>query len=144
MSTLLVDDHLLGDLIGDSLPQVLRRFARRNDFATTNLFYYRLCRAAVEARGGPLTGHWDAGRREQASRSLLQLSDDIRILPMRDLAFRMAALTRDFQLSALGAEAVAAAEALGARVLVWSGDVGPRIRTACTDLGIRYEPVDRS
>ena len=144
MSTVLVDDHLLADLIGDTVPEALARVLRRNSVATTNLFYVRLCRAAVAARGGSITGGWDRDRRQEMARSLLELPEDVQVLPMQELAFRMATLARDFGLSTLGAEAVAAAETRGARLCVWSGDVGPRIREACTDLRIRHQAIERS
>jgi hypothetical protein len=62
---------------------------------------------------------------------------------MRQLAFRMAALAHDHQLSTLGAEALAAAESLDARLLVWGGDDGPRIRAAAGALGLDYVTVSR-
>jgi len=143
VSTIVLDDHLLGDVIGDTIPPHLARLMKRREVATTNLYYVRLCKAAVSARGGAITRHWDAIRREQAARSLLELPDAIQILPMRDLAFRIATLARDFRLSTLGAEAVAAAEALRAQVCVWEGDAGPRIRDACAELRLRHHEIQR-
>ena len=144
MSIILVDDHLLADLIGDAVPEGLARLLRRSTVATSNLFYVRLCRAAVKAQGGPITGSWDRNRRQEMARSLLELPEDIQIPPMQELAFRMASLATDFALSTLGAEAVAAAERLGAQLCVWSGDVGPRIRDACQDLRIRHRTIERN
>ena len=52
-------------------------------------------------------------------------------------------VNRHSGLSMLGAEAAAAAEHLGARLVVSSRDDGPGIRTACMSLRIRYSTVAR-
>lgn len=46
-------------------------------------------------------------------------------------------------LSTLGSEAVAAAEALGVRILASNRDDRPGIRQACGQLGIAYSTIDR-
>jgi hypothetical protein len=63
---------------------------------------------------------------------------------MRNLTFRMAELARDYPLSALGAEAIAATEASGGHLCVWEGDDGPNIRACCETLGIRYQTITRN
>ena len=143
MSVVVVDDHLLGDILGDTIPQPLSALLKRNDVATTNLYYFRLCRAALAGRGGVLTGLWSLERRQQAIRSLTALPPDIGVVPMQRLSFRMAELARDHHLSALGAEAVAAAEVAGGRLCVWEGDDGPNIRSSCRALGVSYSTVSR-
>ena len=143
MSVVVVDDHLLGDIIGEMVPHSLSILLRRNNVATTNLYYFRLCRAALSGRGGVLTGLWSSERRQQAIRSLAALPPDIEVVPMQALSFRMAELARDQHLSALGAEAVAAAEAGGGRLCVWEGDDGPNIRSSCATLGIGYRTISR-
>lgn len=55
----------------------------------------------------------------------------------------MAELARDHGLSALGAEAVAAAETLQARLVVWDGNHGRNIHAACKNVGVAYETVPR-
>lgn len=143
MSVVIVDDHLLGDIIGDTIPPPLAGLLRRRDVATTNLYYYRLCRAALAGRGGALTGLWSAAHREQAALALSVLSPDIEVFPMRQLASRMAGLARDHQLSALGAEAVAAAEAHDGPLCVWEGDDGQRIRACCEAVVVGYRTIAR-
>src|ERR1700684_1710321 len=125
------------------IPKPLSVLLRRNDVATTNLYYFRLCRAALTGRGGVLTGLWSLERKQQAIRSLTALPRDIGVVPMQALSFRMAELARDHHLSALGAEAVAAAEAAGERLCVWEGDDGPNIRSSCATLGVRYSTISR-
>jgi hypothetical protein len=143
VSVVVVDDHLLGDIIGDMAPQPLVVLLRRNELATTNLYYFRLCRAAVTSRGGVLTRSWSADLRQQAAKALSALSPDIKVVPMHTLSFRMAEVARDHHLSALGAEAVAAAESSGGQLCVWDGDDGPNIRSCCRTLGIGYKTITR-
>lgn len=143
MSIVVIDDHLLGDVLGGTVPAALAVLRRSAATSTTNLYYYRLCRAALSARGGAITGSWSAERREQAAQALVALSPDIEVLPLRQLAFRMAELARDHQLSALGAEAVAATEALGGRLCVWEGDDGRNIRACCEAVGVGYRAIAR-
>jgi hypothetical protein len=143
VNVVILDDHLLGDVIGGTVPRDLATLLRRNTLATTNLYLYRLCRAALASRGGALTGSWSAERREQAARTLTALSPDVQLMPMRNLVMRMAELARDYRLSALGAEAVAATEAQSGRLCVWEGDDGPNIRACCVALRVRYRTIGR-
>ena len=140
---LLLDDHLLRDwLVGPDA--VLRRAVRRDDLATTNLWYARLCKSAAGRRGGALLGGWEPNERDALVASLVALPDEVEIVPMRQLAWRMGQLMSEHSgLSALGSEAVAAAEALSARLLVSSRDDSPGIRGACRVLRMRYTTVAR-
>ena len=75
---------------------------------------------------------------------LIALPATVTIVPMRDLAWFMGQLVDTHGgLSTLGAEAVAAAGHLRARVLVSSRDDGPGIRAACATRRIRYATLDR-
>jgi hypothetical protein len=135
--TVVVDDRLLGQLLRDSPSEAFRHLLAEHDVATTNLYYVRLCRAAYAARGGRITGAWSPTQRAQAARALTRLSPAVQILPMRDLAFHMAELADRYHLSSLGAEAVAAGEAVGA-LCVSSAEVGPRIKAACQAIGVTF------
>jgi hypothetical protein len=53
----------------------------------------------------------------------------------------MAELAESQRLSTLGAEAVAAAEHLGASLYVWEGDDGPGIREAARASGVTYRTI---
>jgi hypothetical protein len=138
-----LDDHLLRDLLAENLSDELASLLRAHEPATTNLYLLRLCKSAVSARGGRLTGHWPADRRQALARALVQLPDDIAVLPLRGLAFRIAELAGAHRLSNLGAEAVAAAEALDAPLCVWSGDDGPAIRACAVASQLAYRTVTR-
>lgn len=138
MSVVVLDDHLLRDLLAGS------DVVPGGEVATTNLWYVRLCRSVVAARGSALTGRWTASQRQVLGRVLVTLPDDVTVVPMRELAWRMALLADAHGLSSLGAEAVAAAQQLGAALWVWAGDDGPRIRAAAAAEGVEYRVRERA
>jgi len=138
-----LDDHLLRDLLSDDIGDAFAEPLAEHEPATTNLYYVRLCKSVVSARGGQLTGSWAADRRQALGRTLLGLPDAVTVVPIRALGFRMAELTDAHRLSTLGAEALAAAEHLGAPLVVWEGDDGPGIEAAATALGAGYHVLSR-
>jgi len=141
--TAILDDHLLRDLLADDVPPALARVLRRHAPATTNLYVYRLCRSVVTSGGGALTGSWTADQRRRLGQQLTALPPNVVVVPMTDLAHRMAELAADHRVSTLGAEAVAAAERLEASLCVWAGDDGPNIRAAALAVGAPYRAIDR-
>ena len=143
MTTAVLDDHLLRDLLSDDIGDALAAVLSEHEPATTNLYYLRLCKSVVSARGGQLTGAWSAERRQALGRTLLVLPDAVTVVPIRALGFRMAELADAHRLSTLGAEAVAAAEHLGAPLVVWEGDDGPAIRAAAAAVGAGYHVLSR-
>jgi hypothetical protein len=138
-----LDDHLLRDLLADEAGGELARLLTRYEPATTNLYYLRLCRSALSAHGGSLTGSWSVERRRELARSLVALPETIEIVPLRGLAFQMAELIDGHPVSTLGAEAVAAAIVLEAPLCVWAGDDGAGIRSAAASAGVTYQTVSR-
>jgi hypothetical protein len=143
MAVVLLDDHLLRDWLAGPDP-ALKRAVARSGVATTNLWYVRLCKSAARHGGGALLGSWSGREREVVIAGLVALPESCSLVPMADLAWRMGQLVHDHVgLSTLGAEAVAAAERLGARVLVSSRDDGPGIRNACVALKIRHQALAR-
>jgi hypothetical protein len=141
VSWAVLDDHLLRDVLADDVPLDLADVLGRHDPATTNLYLHPLARSVVSARGGALTGGWTAEQRRALGANLLALPDTIRIVPLRTIAYRMAEIADAHRVSTLGAECVAAAEHLDATLYVWSGDDGPGIRGAMTDLGLDYRTI---
>lgn len=137
MSHVVLDDHLLRDLLADDVSPILERLLAAHSAATTNPYLVRLSRSLVTATGGSLTGSWPLVARRSLARRLVMFGDDIEIVPMRQLAFRMAELADAYRLSSLGAEAVAAAEQLDAPLCVWSGDDGPRIGAAMAGISAK-------
>ncbi len=141
MSQVVLDDHLLRDVLADERGRRLARLVEQNELATTNLYYVRLCKSVVAARGGALTGGWSGERRRELGRRLLDLPESILILPMRLIGYRVAELAGSQRVSTLGAEAVAAAEHLGASLCVWDGDDGPGIREAARANRVTYRTI---
>jgi hypothetical protein len=124
--------------------RTLRDAVVNEPLATTNLWYARLCKSAARVSRGALTGDLDPAERQALVAALVRLPEDITVVPMRQLAWRMGVLVSERSgLSTLGAEAVAAAEALGARVLASSRDDSPGIRRSCDQLRIGYSTVAR-
>jgi len=136
-----IDDHLLRDVLAGEQGRRLARLVDTDELATTNHYYVRLCKSVIAARGGKLTGGWAADRRRELGRRLLELPASILILPMRLIGYRVAELAETQRLSTLGAEAVAAAEHLGASLCVWDGDDGPGIREAARATGVSYRTI---
>jgi hypothetical protein len=143
VSRAVLDDHLLRDLLADEVSDSLAEILATHESATTNLYYVRLCRSVVSARGGQLTGSWPTERRRALGRTLVAVDPDIEIVPMRTLAFAMAELAEHHPLSMLGAEALAAALHLDAPLCVWAGDDGPTIRSAAIAMGADYRALPR-
>ena len=143
MTRAVLDDHLLRDLLADELSDDLRRVLAEHEPATTNLYLYRLSRSVVSAGGGALTGAWSVERRRALGARLVALPATIEVVPPRALAFRMAEIADAHRISTLGAEAVAAADQLGAPLCVWEGDDGAGIRGAMTALNGDYRIVGR-
>ena len=143
MSRAILDDHLLRDLLANDPPPELVDLLRSYEPATTNLYLYRLSKSVAAARGGALTGGWSREHRRSLGAKLVALPDDIVIMPLETIAFRMAEVSTTHRLSTLGAECVAAAKHLDAPLCVWSGDDGPGIRAAMVDLGLDYRTVNR-
>jgi hypothetical protein len=141
VSQVVLDDHLLRDVLAGEQGRRLARLVATNDLATTNLYYVRLCKSVVGARGGKLTSGWSEERRRELGRRLLGLPESITILPMRLIGYRVAELAHDHKVSTLGAEAVAIAENLGASLCVWDGDDGPGIREAARATGVTYRTI---
>ena len=141
MSRIVLDDHLLRDVLAGEQGRHLGRLVASSELASTNLYYVRLCKSVVGARGGALTRGWSSELRQELGRRLLDLPDSIVIPPMRLIGYRMAELADDTRVSTLGAEAVAAAEHLDASLCVWEGDDGPGIRSAARTAGVSYRTV---
>jgi len=143
MTSVLLDDHLIRDLLADDLGEDLRQLLAEHEPATTNLYLYRLSRSVVAAPGGRLTGSWGIEERRALGSRLVALPVEIEVVPMQLLAFAMAEISAAHRVSTLGAEAVAAAVHLGAPLCVWEGDDGPGIRSAVEELGASYRVLAR-
>ena len=66
MSQVVLDDHLLRDVLAGEQGRRLARLAEEHELATTNLYYVRLCKSVVAARGGKLTGGWSGASGDES------------------------------------------------------------------------------
>ena len=71
VSQVVLDDHLLREVLAGEQGGRLARLVEANKLATTNLYYVRLCKSVLAARGGQLTGGWSDESRRELGRRLL-------------------------------------------------------------------------
>jgi hypothetical protein len=143
VNKVVLDDHLLRDLLADDLSASLARLLATHEPCTTNLYLLRLCKSMVSARGGQLTGSWTAEQRLALGRKLLTVPPSIEIVPLRLLTMRMAEIADLHRVSSLGAEAIAAAEHWKGPLAVWVGDDGAGIRAAAKANRVAYRVLKR-
>lgn len=137
MSTVVIDDHLLRDVLVGARPPHLDGLADR--LATTGLWVFRLSSSwASPGTVGKLSAPVAALSTDQQQRfraALVAVPDEIAILHLRHLAWSMAEIQHRHRadgrhLSAAMAEALAAAHELQASIAVSKHDVGPNLRAA--------------
>jgi hypothetical protein len=140
---IVLDDHLLRDVLADEMSPALVRILVSHDPCTTNMYLLRLCKSVVSARGGQLTGAWAPEQRVALGRKLVEVPSSMQVVPMKMLTMRMAEISDRHRVSTLGAEAIAASEHLGAGLAVWNGDDGLGIRAAAKASRVAYRTVKR-
>lgn len=137
MTTVVVDDHLLRDVLTGQRDAALGGLA--TSLATTGLWLFRLSSSwAAPGAAGKLSAPVAALPPEQQDRfraQLVRLPDEVEVLHLRALAWPMALLqqrhrTHGTHLSAAMVEALAAAHSLGAAIAVSRHDVGPNLKAA--------------
>jgi hypothetical protein len=135
---ILVDDHLVAYRLAAGTPMATSG-ASPTRVATTCSWWWRLSAALAGTREGAITRHFarvGPGARSALQRTIARLPETILILDLRDLIPAMALLSAEHDLNLLAAEAVAAAEVLGAEVVVRQDT--PKIREAAAARGIPY------
>lgn len=145
MATIIIDDHLLRDVLTGERPHDLGGIA--TGLATTGLWLFRLSSSfAAPHTLGKLSAPvkaLPAPMQEQFRAQLISLPPEIEVLHLRDLAWSMAEQQhrhrqRGHLLSASMVEALAAAHHLRAAIAVSEHDVGPNLRAAALDDGITF------
>lgn len=140
MATLLIDDHLLRGVLAGRPARRVCDASARGDLATTGLYYHRLClsvtRPGVVGRLSAPIAELDEAARARFRGELLALRADTIVVPIRELAWRMAELRQRFPVSTLVAEALAAGERLEATIAVDEDDLGPQMSAAAHELGV--------
>lgn len=145
MTTVVIDDHLLRDVLTGARGRDLGGTATA--LATTGLWLFRLSSSlATPAVVGKLSAPVAALTLEQQDSfrdQLVALPAEIEVLHLRRLSWPMAQLQQRHRgegrpLSAAMTEALAAAHALRAAIAVSQHDVGPNLKAAAEHDGIRF------
>lgn len=148
MATVVIDDHLLRDVLAGERPADLGGLA--TGLATTGLWLFRLTSALVAPEVvGRLTApvaSLSAEQQDQFHAKLVALPEEIQVLPLRQLAWPMAQLQHRHRaekrpLSAAMTEALAAAHALSAAIAVSRHDVGPNLKAAAEQDGMTFHAL---
>jgi hypothetical protein len=137
MTTVVVDDHVLRDLLTGQRPNDLGGIA--TSLATTGLWMFRLSSSwAAPGTAGKLSAPIAALSVEQQAlfrARLVALPTEIEVLHLRELAWPMAEMQHRHRhegrpLSAAMLEALAAAHVIGGEIAVSRHDVGPNLKAA--------------
>jgi len=136
-----IDDRLLLDVLAGRQPTEIAADLIGGGVFTTSAWYYRLGRATFGGSGsGALSGRLAASRSaavERVRAALVHLPESIGLLHPRVVVPVMFTLRVERRLNLLGAEALAVALLLPARLLVTTDS--PLLRAAAREVGIAYE-----
>jgi hypothetical protein len=145
MTTVVVDDHVLRDLLTGQRPNDLGGIA--TSLATTGLWLFRLSSSwAAPETAGKLSAPIVALSVDQQAlfrAQLVALPTEIEVLHLRELAWPMAEMQHRHRsegraLSAAMLEALAAAHAIGGAIAVSRLDVGPNLKACAEADGIAF------
>jgi hypothetical protein len=138
VTSVVIDDHLLRDILTGERGSDLEGIAPEG-LATTGLWLFRLCSSFANPTvsgklSAPVVG-LPADMQARFRSQLIELPDEIEILPMQDLCWLMAVLQLRHReagrpMSAAMVEALAAAHVLNAGIAVSTHDVGTNLRAA--------------
>lgn len=141
---LVVDDHLLIDLLAGSVRGWLANEAAQSAVYTTGSWYYRVASAAEHGSGrGSLSGRIEAlpePDRQNVQAQIAALPDSIGLIGPRTLVPVMAGLRTPRQLNYLSSEALALALLTESMIVVRTDS--PPLREACDALHVYYRVVD--
>lgn len=145
---IVLDDYLVRDLVADRLSPELS--AIDDNYATTNLWLFRLAGAlSRQGLGGRLAGPVKELGPTRVARFRQELADRLQtltIVPMQEIVWSMAELQAGHgdegrNLSAAMAEALAAAELLGAGIAVADVNVGPGLEASAATDGVPFHVI---
>ncbi len=145
MPTVIVDDHLLRDVLTESRPHDLGGLA--TSLATTGLWLFRLnsswAQPGVSGKLSKPVRQLSARQQNEFRSQITKLPDTIEVLHLRELARLMAQLQQRHRsegrlLSTAMVEALAAAHSLGASIAVSKNDVGPHLQAAALRDGVGF------
>ena len=107
-----------------------------DDVATTCAWWWRLSSALQRGAPGRRAGRQSASVRASLRRTVGDLAERFVVLDRRELIVGMGLVAGQYGLNLLGAEALVAAEALGADIVV--GQDTPELGAAARDRGVGY------
>lgn len=136
-----IDDHLLREVLLEGEPPWLRRIRRRGRLITTGSWYYRLCSAVHEpvlqgSLSGPIA-ELPPDLRAGVLEKVMTLPTSIQQTSMRDLAWSASGLGLRHGLNLLAAEALAAAVEARAVIATAMTNLPPRLAAAADSEGVR-------
>lgn len=149
MPATVIDDHLLRDILVGDRNETLDDLAP-DGVATTGLWLFRLCSSFADPSViGKLSAPVSALPEAVQARfraQLIELPATIAVFSLRELAWPMALLqarhrSEGRSLSAVMAEALAAAHGLGRAIAVSRHDIGPNLQAAAEADGVAFHIV---
>ncbi len=137
----LIDDHLLREVLLEQEPLWLSRVRGAGQLATTALWYFRLCSAVrspgtTGALSGPV-GNLPEDLRSRVLGQVTSLPGTITLLSLREVSWSAAGYAARYGLNLLAAEAIAAAVLTGSAIATSLGNLPPRLAVAADGEGVR-------
>ncbi len=138
---IVIDDHLLVDVLADTTTEWLRAQVKQSVIYTTGSWYYRLANAAHRGSGqGTLSRRLAQLPAEFHRERIDELPDWIGLVGPRLLVPVMAAIETRRRPNVLTAEALAVAVLTNSEIVVSTDS--PLLRDGDSDLGIEYRVID--
>lgn len=131
-----IDDHLLREVILEREPPWLVQTRGDGHLFTTGSWYYRLCSALqddeiIGSLSGPIARLPDELRRAVTAR-VVSLPPNVGLVSLRDSAWNAAQLGRRYGLNLLAAEALATATGTRSALATAAQNLSPRLSAAAT------------
>jgi hypothetical protein len=136
-----LDDHLLREVLLEREPSWVRRLRRAGRLLTTGSWYFRLCSAlhepdVVGSLSGPI-GALPAELRVGLIQRIVKLPASIELISMRELAWSASGLGRRYGLNLLAAEALGAAVQSRSAIATTAPNLPPRLMDAAMRENVR-------
>lgn len=136
-----LDDHLLREVLLEREPSWIRRFRRGGHLSTTGSWYYRLCSALHDpdlsgSLSGPIAS-LPSELRAGIIERVVALPTSIQMISMRELARSASGLGRRYGLNLLAAEALGAAVESGGAIATAEPNLPPRLLDAAIRENVR-------
>jgi hypothetical protein len=137
----LVDDHLLREVLLEQEPFWLSQARGEGRLVTTGLWYYRLCSALrspaiTGSLSGPIAILPD-DLRSQVLEQVAALPGDVQLLSLREVSWSAAGYASRYGLNLLAAEAIASAVLTGSAIATALGNLPPRLAAAAQGEGVK-------